>query len=196
MMMMAYLLLALVLSWFCCALTLAAPPQCGSAPTCCASARVIVDAFGSSPTAEHDVNVFTAIAFYESTWGQKKGPNRNTDGSADVGLLQLNDYICCSSSGNQKDCCCPNTYPSCRTDATKRKCASECGISCEVALKNDTVNAQCARRHKEGGGCGGYKCWEGYNSHKADCEAFQNLCRRLCTRKLLLDHFSRCYLLQ
>jgi len=145
-----------------------AAPQCGSDPACCESASAILKVFQT----EHDVNVFTAISYYESDWGRRKGPNSNTDGSVDVGLLQLNSYICCSSNGQQNDCCCPGTYPLCRHDATKRTCSCECRINCQDALINDVVNIECAKHHKEHGGCGGYKCWAAYNSHTAECEAY------------------------
>jgi len=115
---------------------------------------------------------FTAIAYFESTWGARKGPNRNTDGSTDNGLLQLNSYLCCSESGNNKDCCCPGTYPSCRFNVSKRTCPSECGISCSTALTNDIVNTNCAYKHYRQGGCGGFKCWAGYNNHVTECNSF------------------------
>jgi hypothetical protein len=51
-----------------------------------------------------------AIAHFASGWGDRKGPNKQPDGSLDHGVFQLNSYLWCSANGFQKDCCCPGMY--------------------------------------------------------------------------------------
>ena len=142
-----------------------AMPQCGSNTNCCQTAAKLLNA-GLSTT---QIQMMTAIAYYESTWGTRKGPNSNRDGSTDNGLFQVNSYVWCSASGRQNDCCCPGTSPRCRNNATLRTCASGCGISCSQALTNDASNIQCARTILSRQG---YSAWAGYNSHVAECSSY------------------------
>ncbi|CAF3144971.1 unnamed protein product [Rotaria sp. Silwood2] len=140
-------------------------PQCGRNRNCCKTAATLKKA--GFTTKER--NIMTAIAYYESTWGTHKGPNRNADGSTDNGLFQMNSYAWCSSSGLQNDCCCPGTSPRCRKNVTLRLCRCGCGFSCSKALLNNDLNTQCAgimlARQ-------GYKAWAGYNTHAALCNSY------------------------
>lgn len=140
-------------------------PQCGSNNDCCKTVVGLVNA----GIVNNQANIMTAIAYYESTWGTRSGPNTNRDGSTDSGLFQINSYLWCSSSGQQNDCCCPGTSPSCRSNSTLRTCASGCGISCSEALTNNNLNIKCAatilRRQ-------GYQAWAAYNSHAAECNSY------------------------
>jgi len=143
-------------------------PACTAGSSCCLSAVAI----SRAGFTREQVNVMTAISYYESSFGTNNGPNRNSDGSFDYGLLQINSYVHCSLSGNNSDCCCPGTYPSCRTDVTKRTCACTCRVSCASILTNRDANANCARTVYSSAGCGGYRCWAGYNSNVANCDSY------------------------
>ncbi|CAF1067586.1 unnamed protein product [Rotaria sordida] len=142
-------------------------PQCGSNPNCCRTVATLRNAgfVGSQ------VNIMTAIAYYESTWGTRNGPKTNKDGSTDNGLFQVNSYLWCSASGQQNDCCCPRTYEKCRRNSTLRTCSCGCNISCSQALTNDASNTQCAKTvlslSKQG-----YKAWAAYNSCAAECDSY------------------------
>ncbi|MCC7160007.1 MAG: hypothetical protein IT281_10805, partial [Ignavibacteria bacterium] len=131
-------------------------PKCGTNKNCCKTAATLANAGFE----ENQMNVMTAIAYYESNWGTSIGPNSNTDGSTDNGLFQVNSYVWCSSSGQQNDCCCPGTSPKCRRNATLRTCRCECGISCSQALTNNNLNTRCAATiiAKQG-----YQAWVAYN---------------------------------
>lgn len=140
-------------------------PQCGSNINCCQTAVTLRNAGFSGSR----LNTMTAIAYYESTWGTRKGPNTNRDGSTDNGLFQVNSYVWCSASGRQNDCCCPGTSPRCRSNATLRTCSCGCGTSCSQALTNDASNTQCASTILSRQG---YIAWAAYNSHVTECNSY------------------------
>ncbi|CAF1021822.1 unnamed protein product [Rotaria sp. Silwood1] len=147
-------------------------PQCGSNRNCCKTAGALKNANFIGK----ERNIMTAIAYYESVWGLRKGPNRNPDGSTDNGLFQVNSYTWCSSSGKQNDCCCPGTFPNCRKSSRLRTCRCGCRLSCSQAVSNNALNIQCARIIL---GRQGYRAWAGYNAHTAECNSydiFNGLC--------------------
>ncbi|CAF3852576.1 unnamed protein product [Rotaria sp. Silwood1] len=140
-------------------------PKCGSNTNCCKTVVELINAGFSN----NQINIMTAIAYYESTWGTRMGPNNNQDNSTDNGLFQINSYLWCSSSGQQNDCCCPGTSPKCRRNSTLRTCKCGCDFSCSEALTNNILNTKCAATilTKQG-----YTAWAGYNSHAAECNAY------------------------
>jgi len=153
------LLLALLLA------TTLAQPNCATSASCCRASLSIAASFASA-----QVNTMTAIAFFESSWGPGRGPNSNTDGSKDYGLLQINNYLFCSESGKNNDCCCPGTSPKCRTDPSLRNCSCSCGVSCASILNDDVANSKCATVvYRQGG----YNQWFGYRNHQAECDAYR-----------------------
>ena len=90
-------------------------------------------------------------------------------------MLQVNSFLACSRSGNNRDCCCPGTYPACKRNTRQRTCSCLCGRSCEDMVRDDNLNAQCAYRVFRSG-CGGLRCWYGYSSHAAACNSFRVSC--------------------
>lgn len=140
-------------------------PQCGSNKNCCKTAAELANAGFTQP----QIHTMTAIAYYESTWGTRMGPNVNRDGSNDNGLFQMNSYLWCSSSGQQNDCCCPGTSPTCRSNSALRTCECGCDFSCSQALTNNILNIKCAGTilNRQG-----YTAWAGYNSNAAECNSY------------------------
>ncbi|CAF4744253.1 unnamed protein product, partial [Rotaria sp. Silwood2] len=115
------------------------------------------------------INIMTAIAYYESLWGTRMDPDGNIDGSTDNGLFQINSYFWCSSSGEQNDCCCLGTYPTCQSNLALRTCHCGCELSCSEALTNNYLNTRCAATIVR---TQGYTAWVGYNSNQAECNSY------------------------
>lgn len=159
-------LIALMLST---KINLAAPPNCASTASCCSAVKYIWKHGGFLGK---DLNVMTAVTFFESTWGAFRGPKRNVNGSYDYGLFQINSYLHCSKDGTNKDCCCPGTIKTCGSNAKQRTCSCTCGVSCDSLLLDDSLNAKCAATiFKQSGNK--YTPWNGYNSHVSESDAFQ-----------------------
>ena len=93
------------------------------------------------------IGTMICIAKYESSFNCK-ATNKNTDGSTDYGLFEINSYYWCSG------------------DATSKY--NECGTSCQ-SLMDCQKNANCAYRvYKEQG----YSAWYGYQYHKSECDSY------------------------
>lgn len=91
------------------------------------------------------------ISKYESSFNCD-ATNRNTDGSTDYGLMQINSYWWCSG------------------DPTSRY--NGCSISCS-GLFNCQNNANCAYTVWKQQG---YNAWYGYKNHKTECDNYKLNC--------------------
>ncbi len=97
------------------------------------------------------VPTMVCIAKYESSYNCD-ATNKNTDGSTDYGLLQINSYYWCSGDPNSK--------------------YNECGTSCN-SLFDCQRNANCAHTvYKQQG----YTAWYGYQYHKQECDNYSIDC--------------------
>lgn len=93
------------------------------------------------------IGTMVCISKYESSFNCD-ATNKNTDGSTDYGLFEINSYYWCSG------------------DATSKY--NECGTSCQ-SLMDCQKNTDCAYRvYKEQG----FNAWYGYQYHKSECDAY------------------------
>ena len=89
----------------------------------------------------------TCISKYESSWNCKAN-NKNTDGSTDYGLFEINSYYWCSGDPTSK--------------------YNECNVPC-TSLYDCQKNTDCAYKvYREQG----YNAWYGYQYHKSECDNY------------------------
>ncbi len=97
------------------------------------------------------IPTMVCISKYESSFNCDS-TNKNTDGSTDYGLFQINSYYWCSGDPNSK--------------------YNECGASCS-SLFDCQKNANCAHTvFKQQG----YTAWYGYQYHKSECDNYKLNC--------------------
>jgi lysozyme C len=100
---------------------------------------------------ESAIGTMVCISKYESSYNCD-ATNKNTDGSTDYGLFQINSYYWCSGD-------------------TKSK-YNECSATC-TSLFNCQSNTNCAYtvwRQQ------GYNAWYGYKNHKTECDSYKVSC--------------------
>ena len=91
------------------------------------------------------------ISKYESSFNCD-ATNKNTDGSSDYGLMQINSYYWCSGDVSSK--------------------YNECKIACS-SLFNCQYNTNCAYIVWKQQG---YTAWYGYQKHKSECDSYKINC--------------------
>ena len=100
---------------------------------------------------ESSIPTMVCISKYESSYNCD-ATNKNTDGSTDYGLFQINSYYWCSGDPNSK--------------------YNECGASCS-SLFDCQKNSNCAYKvYREQG----YNAWYGYQYHRQECDNYQINC--------------------
>lgn len=93
------------------------------------------------------LGTMTCISKYESSFNCDAS-NKNTDGSTDYGLFEINSYYWCSGDPMSK--------------------YNECGATCN-SLFDCQKNTNCAYKvYKEQG----YTAWYGYQYHKSECDNY------------------------
>ncbi len=100
---------------------------------------------------ESSIGTMVCISFYESSYNCD-ATNKNTDGSTDYGLFQINSYYWCSGDPKSK--------------------YNECGTSC-TSLFNCQSNSNCAYKVWKQQG---YNAWYGYKYHKSECDSYRVNC--------------------
>lgn len=100
---------------------------------------------------EYSVPTMVCTSKYESSFNCD-ATNKNTDGSTDYGLMQINSYYWCSGDPKSK-------YNSCQTS-----CSS---------LFNCQTNTNCAYTVWKQQG---YTAWYGYKNHKSECDNYKIKC--------------------
>jgi len=100
---------------------------------------------------QSSVPTMVCISKYESSFNCD-ATNRNTDGSTDYGLMQINSYYWCSGDPLSK--------------------YNECKVSCS-SLFDCQSNANCAYTVWKQQG---YNAWYGYKSHKTECDNYKLNC--------------------
>jgi len=100
---------------------------------------------------EYTIGTMVCISKYESSYNCD-ATNRNTDGSTDYGLMQINSYYWCSGDPLSK--------------------YNSCSISCS-SLFNCQSNTNCAYIVWKQQG---YTAWYGYKSHKTECDSYKAPC--------------------
>jgi len=91
------------------------------------------------------------ISKYESSFNCD-ATNKNTDGSTDYGLMQINSYYWCSGDPKSK--------------------YNSCGTTCS-SLFNCQTNTNCAYTVWKQQG---YTAWYGYKNHKSECDNYKINC--------------------
>ena len=113
----------------------------------CQVATYLKNAGFSSST----IPTMVCISKYESSFNCD-ATNKNTDGSTDYGLFEINSYYWCSGDPMSK--------------------YNECGTSCS-SLFNCQKNTNCAYKvWREQG----YNAWYGYQYHKTECDNYKINC--------------------
>ena len=100
---------------------------------------------------EYSVPTMVCTSKYESSYNCD-ATNKNTDGSTDYGLMQINSYYWCSGDPKSK--------------------YNSCGTTCS-SLFNCQVNANCAYIVWKQQG---YTAWYGYKNHKSECDNYKINC--------------------
>lgn len=100
---------------------------------------------------DYAVPTMVCISKYESS-NNCDATNKNTDGSTDYGLLQINSYYWCSGDPLSK--------------------YNECKIACS-SLFNCQYNTNCAYIVWKQQG---YTAWYGYQKHKSECDSYKIAC--------------------
>jgi lysozyme C len=100
---------------------------------------------------EYSVATMVCTSKYESSYNCD-ATNKNTDGSTDYGLMQINSYYWCSGDPLSK--------------------YNSCGTSC-TSLFNCQTNTNCAYVVWKQQG---YTAWYGYKSHKTECDNYKINC--------------------
>jgi lipocalin len=100
---------------------------------------------------DYTVPTMVCISKYESSYNCD-ATNRNTDGSTDYGLMQINSYYWCSGDPLSK--------------------YNECKIACS-SLFNCQYNTNCAYIVWKQQG---YTAWYGYQKHKSECDSYRIAC--------------------
>ena len=97
------------------------------------------------------IPTMVCISKYESSFNCD-ATNKNTDGSTDYGLMQINSYYWCSGDALSK--------------------YNECKVSCS-SLFDCQNNANCAYTVWKQQG---YNAWYGYKNHKTECDNYKLNC--------------------
>lgn len=97
------------------------------------------------------IPTMVCISKYESSYNCD-ATNKNTDGSIDYGLMQINSYYWCSGDALSK--------------------YNECKIACS-SLFNCQYNTNCAYTVWKQQG---YTAWYGYQKHKSECDSYKINC--------------------
>lgn len=100
---------------------------------------------------DYTIPTMVCISKYESSYNCD-ATNKNTDGSTDYGLMQINSYYWCSGDPMSK--------------------YNECKIACS-SLFNCQYNTNCAYIVWKQQG---YTAWYGYQKHKAECDSYRINC--------------------
>lgn len=100
---------------------------------------------------EYAIPTMVCISKYESSYNCD-ATNKNTDGSTDYGLMQINSYYWCSGDALSK--------------------YNECKMSCS-SLFNCQYNTNCAYIVWKQQG---YTAWYGYKNHKSECDNYKINC--------------------
>jgi lipocalin len=100
---------------------------------------------------DYAIPTMVCISKYESS-NNCDATNKNTDGSTDYGLLQINSYYWCSGDPLSK--------------------YNECKIACS-SLFNCQYNTNCAYIVWKQQG---YTAWYGYQKHKSECDSYKISC--------------------
>ena len=100
---------------------------------------------------EYSVPTMVCISKYESSYNCD-AMNKNTDGSTDYGLMQINSYYWCSGDPKSK--------------------YNSCGTSCS-SLYDCLKNTNCAYIVWKQQG---YTAWYGYRNHKTECDNYKINC--------------------
>jgi lipocalin len=100
---------------------------------------------------EYSVPTMVCTSKYESSYNCD-ATNKNTDGSTDYGLMQINSYYWCSGDPKSK--------------------YNSCGTSCS-SLFNCQANTNCAYIVWKQQG---YTAWYGYKNHKTECDNYKINC--------------------
>jgi len=100
---------------------------------------------------EYSVPTMVCTSKYESSYNCD-ATNKNTDGSTDYGLMQINSYYWCSGDPKSK--------------------YNSCGTSCS-SLFNCQTNTNCAYTVWKQQG---YTAWYGYKNHKTECDNYKINC--------------------
>jgi lysozyme C len=100
---------------------------------------------------DYTIPTMVCISKYESSYNCD-ATNKNTDGSTDYGLMQINSYYWCSGDALSK--------------------YNECKIACS-SLFNCQYNTNCAYVVWKQQG---YTAWYGYKNHKSECDSYKLTC--------------------
>ena len=100
---------------------------------------------------DYTIPTMVCISKYESSYNCD-ATNKNTDGSTDYGLMQINSYYWCSGDALSK--------------------YNECKIACS-SLFNCQYNTNCAYIVWKQQG---YTAWYGYKNHKSECDSYKISC--------------------
>jgi lipocalin len=100
---------------------------------------------------EYSVPTMVCISKYESSYNCD-ATNRNTDGSTDYGLMQINSYYWCSGDPQSR--------------------YNSCGATCS-SLFNCQANTNCAYIVWKQQG---YTAWYGYRYHQSECDNYRIYC--------------------
>ena len=100
---------------------------------------------------EYSIPTMVCTSKYESSYNCD-ATNKNTDGSTDYGLMQINSYYWCSGDPLSK--------------------YNSCGTSCS-SLFNCQTNTNCAYIVWKQQG---YTAWYGYKNHKTECDNYKINC--------------------
>jgi len=100
---------------------------------------------------DYTIPTMVCISKYESSYNCD-ATNKNTDGSTDYGLMQINSYYWCSGDALSK--------------------YNECKIACS-SLFNCQYNTNCAYVVWKQQG---YTAWYGYKNHKSECDSYKLNC--------------------
>jgi len=100
---------------------------------------------------ESAIGTMVCISKYESSYNCD-ATNKNTDGTTDYGLFQINSYYWCSGDPSSK--------------------YNECSATCS-SLFNCQSNSNCAYKVWKQQG---YNAWYGYKSHKTECDSYKVNC--------------------
>ena len=100
---------------------------------------------------EYSVPTMVCTSKYESSYNCD-ATHKNTDGSSDYGLMQINSYYWCSGDPLSK--------------------YNSCGSTCS-SLLNCQSNANCAYTVWKQQG---YTAWYGYKNHKSECDNYKINC--------------------
>ena len=111
----------------------------------------VADYLRNSGFPEYSVPTMVCTSKYESSYNCD-ATNKNTDGSTDYGLMQINSYYWCSGDTASK--------------------YNSCGISCS-SLFDCQTNTNCAYIVWKQQG---YTAWYGYKNHKSECDNYKINC--------------------